>query len=70
MSDDETPQMPLDPVNRRALVVWYDDETNTVSLDGCEFTWLEVPELLKAALDIAEENLPTSRDHADDTEEY
>jgi hypothetical protein len=61
-------EMPPDPVTRRALVVWYDDETNTVSLDDDAFSYLEVPELLRAALDIAEENLPT-RAYADDTED-
>lgn len=57
MSDEL--EMPADPVTRRALVVWYDDAENTVSMDAEAFSWLEVPELLRAALDIAEDNLPT-----------
>lgn len=54
------------PATRRALVIWYDDETNTVELDDSEFSWLEVPELLRVALDAAEMNTATP---AYDTEE-
>jgi hypothetical protein len=61
-------EMPTDPVTRRACVIWYDDDANTVSVDAPEFSWLELPELLRAALDIAEDSLP-SREFADDTED-
>lgn len=50
---DELP----DP-GRRALVIWYCDDTNTVEVDASAFTWLELPELLKAAMDYAEMCLP------------
>lgn len=53
---EETPELP-DP-GRRALVIWYSDEGNSVELDAAAFSWLEVPELLRVALDIAEDNLP------------
>lgn len=64
MADAELPEFP----SRRALIVWYDDTTNTVELYDEEFSWMEVPELLRAAIDIAEENLPR-RYHADDEAE-
>lgn len=64
MSDD------LPNPGRRALVVWYDDDTNTVEVDASAFTWLELPELLRAAMDYAELGLPThSGEYADDTED-
>jgi hypothetical protein len=44
---------------RRALIVWYDDETNEIELYSEEFGPLEVPELLRTALDLAELALPT-----------
>lgn len=53
MSDD-APSLPL----RRALIIFYDDETNTVEVDDSEFGWLEVAELLRTALDYAEMNAP------------
>lgn len=62
--------MPPDPSQRRALVIFYDDETNTVELSADEFTWLEVPELLRCALDVAEYNAPVPADlYEGDTEE-
>lgn len=53
MPSDELP-----PAGRRALVIWYDDDTNTVEVDAAAFTWLELPELLRVALDYAEMCLP------------
>lgn len=57
--------------DRRALVIYYDDATNTVDLYLDEFTWLEVPELLRAALDVAEFNAPVPADlyETEDTDE-
>lgn len=52
---------------RRALIIWYDDAENCVELDDTAFTPLEVPEMLRVALDIAEDNLPNPA-YADDTE--
>lgn len=63
MSDEELPEVP----GRRALIIWYDDETNTIEMYADEFGALEVPELLKVALDIAEGELPVPV--YDDTEE-
>lgn len=62
MSDE----LPPDPVTRRALVIWYDDAENTVEMDADAFTWLEIPELLRAAQDLADANVPNL---AHDTEE-
>lgn len=44
---------------RRALVIWYDPSTNEVTVEAEAFSWLELPELLRAALDYAELNLPS-----------
>ncbi len=65
MNDD----LPPDPSTRRGLIVWYDDALNEVALDADAFTWLEVPELLRAALDIAETNLPVTRAAEDEEAE-
>ncbi len=54
MSDD-LPELP----QRRALIIFYDDETNEIELCSDEFGPLEVPELLRTALDLAELDLPT-----------
>lgn len=54
--------------SRRALIVWYDDTTNTVELYDEEFSWLEVPELLRAAMDKAELNLPSTNYEEEETE--
>jgi len=54
--------------NRRLLIVWYYDDENRVEVDASEFSWLELPELLRAALDYAEENLPHYGDIAEETE--
>ena len=63
--------MPPDPTERRALVIFYDDDTNTIELAADEFSWLEVPELLRAALDLAEFNAPVPSDlyETEDTDE-
>ena len=51
---------PMPPLSgRRALIVWYDDVTNNVEVDASAFSWLELPELLRVALDYAELNLPS-----------
>lgn len=63
--DDE---LPPDPATRRALIIYYDDQTNEVELYSDEFGPLEVPELLRVALDLAEESLPSPL-YADDTDE-
>lgn len=68
MSDDAV-ELPPDPSNRRALVIFYCDETNTVELSADEFSWLEVPELLRAALDVAEWNAPVPTDLYETEEE-
>lgn len=68
MSDE--PELPPDPVTQRALVIWYDDETNRVTLDADAFSWLEVPQLLRAAQDIADDNYPlTSDPYTDELED-
>lgn len=51
--DDE-----LETPVRRALVILYDDATNTVEVQAEAFGWLEVPELLRVAMDWAEMNVP------------
>jgi hypothetical protein len=48
-----------EPQFRRALVIWYDDDTNTVEVDASAFGWLELPTLLQTALDYAEMQLPS-----------
>lgn len=55
MSNEILPPSPT----RRALVIWYSDETNEVELEAEAFSVLEVPELLRVAMDLAEEYLPT-----------
>ena len=57
------------PPERRALIIWYDDATNTVSLYDDEFSYLEVPELLRAAMDQAEWNAPVPADLETEEEE-
>lgn len=47
------------PPARRALVIYYDDTLNAVEVDARDFTWLELPELLRVALDFAEYQLPS-----------
>ncbi len=70
MSDEtQDTELPPDPAERRALVIFYDDATNTVELNADEFTWLEVPELLRAALDLAEWNAPVPSDIYETEEE-
>lgn len=56
------------PVTRRALVIWYDDETNEIELEDDAFSYLEVPELLRCALDAAEMNTPTPAYESEDDE--
>lgn len=63
MSESELPDLP----DRRALIIYYSDDDNTVELYAEEFGALEVPELLRVALDLAEADLPTPV--YDDTEE-
>lgn len=58
-----TPDMP----DRRALIIYYDDERNEVEVYAEEFSPLEVPELLRVALDLSEADLPCPVDT--DTEE-
>lgn len=69
MSDTSEPEMP-DP-GRRACVIWFDDDTNTVEVEAPDFTWLELPELLRVALDWAEFNAPVPSDlyETEDTDE-
>lgn len=60
MSDDAVEELP-DP-GRRACVIWFEDATNTVSVDAPDFTWLELPELFRIAQDWAEFNAPVPTD--------
>jgi hypothetical protein len=57
------------PPTRRALIIWYSDETNEIELDDSEFSYLEVPELLRCALDAAELNAPTPAYETEDSED-
>lgn len=54
---------------RRILVIYYDDDTNAVEVDASDFSWLELPELLKAAMDYAELNLPSFNLESESTDE-
>lgn len=65
MSDE----MPLDPVTRRALIVWYDDATCEVDVEADEFTWLEVPELLRQAIEWLDMHLPIPALDTEDPDE-
>lgn len=47
------------PPARRACVIWYSDDENIVEVDARDFSWLELPELLRVALDYAEMQLPS-----------
>jgi hypothetical protein len=62
-------EMPADPSQRRALIIFYDDATNTIEMEDGEFSYLEVPELLRAAMDLAEFNAPVPADLYETEEE-